>query len=66
MTKSQEKELKYHQGFKSYKSHRMIDKDLIIECETETKDKLIHYWIRVGRWGGKIVSQYVNGKWITH
>lgn len=42
----------------------MLDKDLIITCETENKGTIIPYMIRVGVRGGKLVSYLINGKWV--
>ena len=48
MTKSQEKVLENMQRYKSYKSHRMHDRDLIVECEFEHKKRTLRYTVIVG------------------
>lgn len=67
MTNSQEKVLKYHKSFASYKNHYMKDKNLIIECEVESEDRFIPYMLIIGVRGGKQHLQRMSdGKWVVN
>ena len=67
MTPSQAKQLKYHQGYDSYRSHYMKGKNLIIQCETvithEWPNRILPYMLVIGIRGGKTQLTYVNGEW---
>ena len=53
MTPSQENTLKQMQKYKSYVGHKMLGKDLVVECNVEHKGKVIRYLVVVGIRGGR-------------
>jgi hypothetical protein len=63
MTKSQEKALKHIKAYDSYRNHYMKNKNLVIECETETDDMRIPYILVIGVRGGKTHLQNIGGEW---
>ena len=63
MTKSQENALKNAQNYPSYKKHWMKNKNLVIQCKTDYKNKDLEYLLIIGVRGGKTMMQKFGADW---